>query len=295
MRKTSTLLIFLVLVSGIALAGTAKFYSNEVSFNLTSENTTVEIDFTGNLSNVTAKSDRIETAGGDFIVNNTGNQLDINISTFDPTAAEGSTAVEFEANTTDGNNVEFNITGLKAGSDYAVLRDSSDFASQTADNGFVNFSSDSWSPHTFKVTEDETAPSLSLSLGKSSIDTGSSIEITCSASDSGSGVSSTTLEVEDPDGDTSSHTCGSDFSDTSVSGTYTVTYSATDNAGNSGSTSKDFDASSSSGSSSSSSSVSSTPSLSKSWSIGEYTDFEVEDDGDEVEGFRDVPKSSEAR
>ncbi|MFH1127056.1 MAG: hypothetical protein V1718_03015 [archaeon] len=88
------------------------------------------------------------------------------------------------------------------------------------------------------ISLDTTPPSVSLSLSTSSIYAGYSVTISCSASDSY--LSSTSLSVTKPSGLQASATCGQAFSDTSATGTYTVTYSATDTSGNSASASQAF-------------------------------------------------------
>jgi len=79
---------------------------------------------------------------------------------------------------------------------------------------------------------DTTAPTLSLSLSDSSIKKSGSILISCSATDSQSGISSNSLTITKPSGESVSHNCNSYFTDTISTGTYTVTYSATDIDGN---------------------------------------------------------------
>ncbi|MDY6778290.1 MAG: PGF-pre-PGF domain-containing protein, partial [Candidatus Nanohaloarchaea archaeon] len=100
---------------------------------------------------------------------------------------------------------------------------------------------DTWSPHTVTVTSADTQPpSVSLSLGASSITEGDSITINCSASDE-SGIQSTSLTITNPDGTTYSRSCGVSFSKTSVTGTYNVEFSATDSPGNTNTATDTFD------------------------------------------------------
>lgn len=108
-------------------------------------------------------------------------------------------------------------------------------ASLKAEAGSVTFKSAT--DATFTV--DRTYPTRSVSVTPSEIYAGDSVLISCSSSDD-SGIASTSLTVEDPAGTAVSASCGASFSSTSEAGTYTVTYSATDNKGNTASTSTSF-------------------------------------------------------
>ena len=92
---------------------------------------------------------------------------------------------------------------------------------------------------TRNITIDTTPPTVSLSLSASWVYQGDSITISCSASDN-VGVASSSLRVKKPSGTTVSATCNSAFTDTTQLGTYTVTYSASDAAGNSASKNTSF-------------------------------------------------------
>lgn len=106
-------------------------------------------------------------------------------------------------------------------------------------SGYINFTySEGYSNIQFEALQDTTPPTVSLSLSTSSVYQGSAITISCSASDNYQ-VSSTSLIVTKPTG-TATGTCGQAFTDTIVTGVYTVTYSATDTSGNSASTSQSF-------------------------------------------------------
>ena len=97
-----------------------------------------------------------------------------------------------------------------------------------------------WNSTTTYFTVDVTAPSVSITLSETSLYVNNGVTITCSASDATSGVASSSVSVRKPSGSTVSATSGASFSSTSEEGTYTVTCSATDNAGNSRSTTSTF-------------------------------------------------------
>lgn len=96
-----------------------------------------------------------------------------------------------------------------------------DLASQTSFNA------------SYTIKLDNTAPTASLTLSASSITAGNSVSFTCSYSDTYSGVSNAELKVEKPNEIEVASSCPSTFTDTSLPGTYTVTYTVTDVAGNS--------------------------------------------------------------
>ncbi|MFH0832534.1 MAG: PGF-pre-PGF domain-containing protein, partial [Candidatus Aenigmatarchaeota archaeon] len=96
-------------------------------------------------------------------------------------------------------------------------------------------------------SSDLTAPTRTLAVTTSSVIIGSSTTISCESSDA-SGVASTAINVRKPGGTYVNTTCGTSFTDTADMGTYTITYSATDNMNNTGSTTLTFTASASGGS-----------------------------------------------
>jgi len=110
---------------------------------------------------------------------------------------------------------------------------------------------------------DLTNPSPSISLSSASISTYGGVTVTCGATDTPSASTPTTSwSVSLPDGTVSADNTG-EFTDTSVTGTYTATCTATDNSGRTGTRTDTFVvsvASSSGGSSSSSNGPSSTES-----------------------------------
>ncbi len=114
-------------------------------------------------------------------------------------------------------------------------------AFQANASGYINFTYDEGFPTiTFEAQVDNTAPTVSLLLSDTSIYTGRSTVISCSSSDNYDGSLSTSLTVTKPQGSSVSALCGESFTDTDEIGTYTVSYSATDDAGNSASVSKTF-------------------------------------------------------
>ncbi|MFH1445619.1 MAG: PGF-pre-PGF domain-containing protein, partial [Nanoarchaeota archaeon] len=113
---------------------------------------------------------------------------------------------------------------------------------------------------------DTTAPSVSLSVSSSSFHRGNSVLISCSASDSGSGVSNTTLTITKPGGTAVSGTCGEYFTDTSETGTYSVSYSAINAASNAAGTTASFTATSTGGGGGGGNDEENLPSMTKSWS-----------------------------
>jgi PGF-pre-PGF domain-containing protein len=156
-----------------------------------------------------------------------------------------------------------------------------------------------WSAHNYTVAyyNDTAGPVLSLSLETGSLTEGGDIKIKCSSSDV-SGVSSSSLTVTDSGGDDYSLNCGQEFTETGLTGSYTVSYSATDKAGNGNSVSRTFDvASSDSGggggsSGGGSSSVSTGISDSHSWFSANRDRFSFESI-DEAVGVRSVAVSTD--
>lgn len=110
----------------------------------------------------------------------------------------------------------------------------------------------------WKIVTDAVPPSsLAISISPTNVYKGNVVTISCSASDGLSGVSgpASTLTVAKPTGGTTSlSACGAEFSDTTGGGTYTITYTAVDYAGNSASKTLAFESNDPGSSSSSSSS-----------------------------------------
>jgi len=117
------------------------------------------------------------------------------------------------------------------------------------------------------IIVDTKGPTVTLSVSPSTVDSGKAVTITCSASDDTTTVNSTSLTIAKPGDSSTSTTCGATYTDTSRSGTYTITFSATDIVGNSRSTSVTFSSSSGSGAGTTPSGITSTPKVIKSTNI----------------------------
>ncbi len=83
------------------------------------------------------------------------------------------------------------------------------------------------------IIVDNTKPAPTLSVSPTSVETGKSVTITCSASDSTTSVNSTSVTIAKPGGGSETSSCGATYSNTGSTGTYTIKFTATDLVGNS--------------------------------------------------------------
>jgi PGF-pre-PGF domain-containing protein len=201
-------------------------YANDTSGNINSANVTFTIDTIAPI--ITIVLPQNTTYGS--------TSRTLNFTAADATSGVNTTWFQNNGtNTTISGNVSF--TALDSQQSSLIL-----YANDSAGN--VNSTS-------VAFIADATAPSVSLSISPSSIYQGQSLTITCSASDAY--LSTTSLTVAKPGSSQASATCSQLFTDTSAAGAYTVTYSATDTAGNSATTQQSFSVNQAGGSSSSSS------------------------------------------
>ncbi|MFB6294340.1 MAG: hypothetical protein ABEI97_01125, partial [Candidatus Nanohaloarchaea archaeon] len=223
-------------------AGTWTVYKGD-TFKLDDANATLEWgqNYTWNATGFTTYSDTL-------FLNMTGSLQDRNITLSSNTTAEFNTtlwrynlsqpahkqaAVKISGNATSGTTVTFEFTALpQITFGHYVLSGGQSKTYTYGHDGTITWSNSDWSAENFTLTyeNDTTAPSTALSLTDRSIPTYLSTTISCSASDP-AGIRSTTLTVEDPTGDTTAPTCGTEF-DPEISGSHTVTFTATDQAGN---------------------------------------------------------------
>ncbi|MBI4162323.1 MAG: PGF-pre-PGF domain-containing protein, partial [Candidatus Aenigmarchaeota archaeon] len=134
-------------------------------------------------------------------------------------------------NVTAGTCLNVTLTGLAEGNHTIRL--------------WVNDSATNRASATVRFTVDTVIPIVSLSASKggitigSAVDEGSVITITCSSSDNTSSVNTTTVKVSKPSNTVDTKACGNTYTLTE-SGSYTITYTSVDDAGNTAIATKTF-------------------------------------------------------
>lgn len=149
------LLISIMIVMGIS-TGFLLMNDGVDNVEFVVDNQTFTTDTAMDFSSVTIDSTFIKfNDTGFYIVSS--NDITITLSYLRPdmtSASDGDTVVSFSADTTDGT-VWFNISGFPAGTSYIVKRDTVNFDTVTANSsGYISFSNDAWSSHTFDITQD---------------------------------------------------------------------------------------------------------------------------------------------
>lgn len=237
MKNISMLALLLFLLS--IPSANAITLQQGVSFNTTGTNTTYiaganltvdKITVTQNILNITNSS-------GDFIMSAIPSSGSLNITILGFNASYK----EFNiSSNVSGITVSFVIGNLSASSPIVFKKTNNYWNTFTSNSsGYINFTySGGYSNIQFEALQDTTAPTVSLSTSSSSIYQTQSVTISCSATDTY--LSTTSLKITKPNNDQVTATCNQPFTGTSVTGTYTVTYSATDTSGNSASASQAF-------------------------------------------------------
>ncbi|MFB6294222.1 MAG: hypothetical protein ABEI97_00535, partial [Candidatus Nanohaloarchaea archaeon] len=242
-RILGTTLLSLVLATHLA-AATWTVYQGD-TFELDDANASIEWgqNYTFNASGFTEYSDTL-------YLNMTGSVQDRNITLSSNTSAEfnttlwqynlsgvsdGKTMIKIQGNATGGTNVTFQFTALpRITYGHYVLSGGQSQTYGYGHDGTVTWHNTDWSADNFTVKyENDTArPSTSLSLSETAVAEGTDVTISCSASDP-AGIKSSSLTVTGSDGENTYHPgCGTAFAETDDAGDYTVTFSATDQAGN---------------------------------------------------------------
>lgn len=104
----------------------------------------------------------------------------------------------------------------------------------------------------WKITTDAIAPALTVSYSPTTVYKGNVVTISCTTSDL-LGISARTVTVTKPNGVAVASSCGGEFTDTTAGGTYTISFTANDTAGNGATITNTFVSNDAGGSSSSSS------------------------------------------
>ncbi|MFH1337249.1 MAG: PGF-pre-PGF domain-containing protein [Nanoarchaeota archaeon] len=258
--------VFTFNVSDQVINGVYSFFNCELFFNNTGYGTNTTV---GNNTDTTLQANAtIATGGYNVAVNCTdyaGNEgestsryvtidaIDVLMTITVPADNKNTTnaAVNFSFTPTDNQDASFTCN-LTANNTYInttnALNNTLAIFVNTLGEGYWNWyitcwdnSSNSNTTATRVLIVDTTAPSVSLSVSVSSIHQSESILISCATSDSLSGVANTSLpSVTKPTGAPVSASCNSYFTDTTEVGTYSVSYSATDDASNTGTASTSF-------------------------------------------------------
>ncbi len=99
----------------------------------------------------------------------------ISVAKFDTTLAKGSVLVDFTADTTNGNNIDFVIGELKADTNYQVTRAGTNYhVVKSNANKCIAFSNSEWSAKTFTITETDAIADI---ITPPEVNIGSSIDI----------------------------------------------------------------------------------------------------------------------
>ncbi|CAD6492215.1 MAG: Right handed beta helix region [Candidatus Argoarchaeum ethanivorans] len=85
--------------------------------------------------------------------------ITIIVDKFNTSFPQGQILVDFTVNTTDGNNVDFTIWGLKPNYYYLIKRDDTNFTTEHANSsGYIQFNNSEWSARRFTIEEDNIPP-----------------------------------------------------------------------------------------------------------------------------------------
>ncbi|MBI2580165.1 MAG: PGF-pre-PGF domain-containing protein [Candidatus Aenigmarchaeota archaeon] len=161
----------------------------------------------------------------------------LNYTIFVDGAVNGQTGI-----TSNGTATRVNLTAL-ANASHNITIQVSDFLNNTRNS----------TAH--KIVTETNAPGTTLSFSPATVYKGNAVTVSCSASDtvSGTNSSSSRLTVTKPNGIVVTMSgCGTDFTDTTAGGTYTITYTVADFAGNTATATTTFVSNDPGGSSSSS-------------------------------------------
>ena len=102
--------------------------------------------------------------------------VDITVNKFDTSLSQGEILVDFTANTTDGNNVDFTVWDLKPDYYYIIKKDGVNFTNMYANSsGYIEFSNSKWSAHRFTI-EESSGPPLGTISGTVTGTSGNPIE-----------------------------------------------------------------------------------------------------------------------
>lgn len=238
-KKASVLFASFLFVVGMAMASVG-FYPGGSQFHLQGSNAEVNISMEKNFSSVAVYSEALELDARNFSVQNySSDNLSTSLKAWDPSAGSGEDMVVLNASASAGT-FQLGLEGFAADTNFTLLRDGAVQRYLLSDSsGNMNFNYTGGTVRNFTVRVTNFAPSVSLSLGSTSVKQGSSIGITCQASDS-DGISKKTLKVHGPDSSYDLN-CGEKFSNTDKVGTYSVNFSATDTKGKTSLVSKSFE------------------------------------------------------
>ena len=182
------------------------------------------------------------TLDENFSATPTSNPVTINITRFNTSLPAGQILINFTANTTDGNNVNFTVCSLKANQKYLIKRDGIYLTTKQANSsGCVFFNNSLWSEHTFTLEQDETPPTISITYPTSNSIFNTTI-ITINITSTDSNLDYTNISIYNSTGDLVNSTTDSTNGTYSITlsvpadGVYNITATAYDNAGNSNST-----------------------------------------------------------
>ena len=240
--------VFLVSLLSLVSLGAAEFqvYKGD-SVALENANTTITWgkNYTFNASSINAENDTLSVGNRNISIGSkTSAQVNSTLWKYNLTGPyHGKAAVELGVSAVNGTNVSISfdsLPGFRFGR-YELDQNNS-LLREFRSGGEITWYETNWSAHNYTVTyyNDTEGPILSLSLETGSLMEGGDIKISCSASDI-SGISSSSLTVTDPSSNDYNLNCGQEFEETSLTGSYTASYSATDKAGNGNSVSRTFD------------------------------------------------------
>lgn len=114
-------------------------------------NAAIQINQTFAVDRLTAYTTATRIDRSNFsITSTTGDDITVNLSWYNKTAASGRYVANFSADTADGNNVNFSLE-LPASQDYTVYRDGSAIKQVDSLSGVLWFNHSTWSSHSFSV------------------------------------------------------------------------------------------------------------------------------------------------
>lgn len=232
-RALISMLLTIVIFSAMVYGQTT--FSEDSTVTLFEEDVKVDFSEGLNLPEAVLKGDRIESAKGDIIVDNTGEDMKIKIETYSPDNGINSTA--YKVKTREGTDAELTVTGL-VDEKYRITVDG-ELKDEVESTGELSFTLKDFSS-TYAVVIDNYMPETELSIDKTSLEPLQSVLIECSAEDNQSGIFNQSLTVEDPEGDIVNHGCNEDFEKTAEEGEYTVKFTATDYGANTASEKDSF-------------------------------------------------------
>lgn len=231
-RLLITVLLFILLsVSAAAVEGVT--VEPEWMIKQPGNNVDINIIETFDVAQLVAYEDTTRIDYSNFTVTgSTTDQVTVNLSWYNRTAAAGEYAANFTADTVDGNNVNFSLE-LVADRPYLVERDG-DFHSYSTGNAnaLLWFTANQWSSHQFTVKqENDTTPPTSSDNWTATDwmqQSKTTIELTCS--DTTTNCSALSYRVDSG----AWTTVDSDSTTVSLStdGNHSLKYNGTDSAGN---------------------------------------------------------------